>query len=155
MGGPGYRSGTRQDRGIRAVTPRSQARRDAVRPLETHPEAWPAAAAWPPRRTGRVHAGGDRPEPTPAGQAHRAAAASCRHVYGVAQRHRSSTQAAAPDRASGGTSPTTESPIADVAPLVGDFYNKIGTFRPKRRHLDMSHMKGEADPSPTRVRNRL
>jgi hypothetical protein len=42
---------TRQDRRIRAVTPRSQARRDAVRPFEAHPEARPAAAA----RTTGVH----------------------------------------------------------------------------------------------------
>jgi hypothetical protein len=33
----------------------------------------------------------------------------------------------APDRASGATRPTTEHPAANVAPLVGDFCNKIGT----------------------------
>jgi hypothetical protein len=41
---------------------------------------------WAPRRTGRVHTGCDRPEPAPAGQSRRAAAAGCRYVSGVAQR---------------------------------------------------------------------
>jgi hypothetical protein len=33
------------------------------------------------------------------------------------------------DRARGATRPATELPTVDVTPLVGDFHDKIGTFR--------------------------
>src|SRR5262249_3225386 len=43
--------------------------RDEVRPPETHPAARSASTTRPARRTGRVHVGGDRPEPQTDGEA--------------------------------------------------------------------------------------
>src|SRR5215470_862944 len=66
-------------RSLRTVTARSQAHRDEVRALETHPAARTASPAWPARRTGRVRAGGYRPEPqTPSEADHPPAAAILR-----------------------------------------------------------------------------
>ena len=60
-----------QDRGLRAILPRSQARRDAVRPSQAHPQARPPPAARPARRARRVHARSHRPEPAPAREVRR------------------------------------------------------------------------------------
>ena len=79
-GGPRCRSRTRQDRGIRAVTPRSQARRDAVCPPQAHPPARPSALARATRCPVRVHPGGDRAKPAPARQACRTTTAGRKSV---------------------------------------------------------------------------
>ena len=70
--------GTGRHRSVRAIAPRSQTRRDAVRPSQAHPQAWSPTASWPARRTGRVHAGSHRTEPAPARQAGRQATADGR-----------------------------------------------------------------------------
>ena len=69
-----------QDRSVRAILPRPQARRDAVRSSQAHPEARPPSVARPARRAGRVHARSHRPEPTPARQARRQTTASSRRL---------------------------------------------------------------------------
>ena len=72
--------------GLRAIVSRPQARRDAVRPSQAHPQARPPPAARPARGTRRVHARGHRPEPTPPWQVRRqtAAAGCCVRCVSVA-----------------------------------------------------------------------
>ena len=65
----------RGHRGLRAIAPRPQARRDAVCSPQAHPQARPASVARTARCARRVHAGGHRPEPAPACQARRQTAA--------------------------------------------------------------------------------
>src|SRR5580704_11688739 len=65
-GGAGRCSWAGQDKGIRAITPRSHEDRDAVRTPEAHAAAWPIAPSRSRGRAVRVHAGGDCPEPSQA-----------------------------------------------------------------------------------------
>ena len=64
-GRPRRRPRTRGYRGLRAIAARPQARRDAVRSPQAHPQARSASIARPARSTRRVHARGYRPEPAP------------------------------------------------------------------------------------------
>ena len=75
-GGPGRCSWAGQDKGIRAITPRSQEDRDAVRTPQAHSAAWSIAPSRSRRRAVRVHAGGDCTEPSQAGNAGRTASAN-------------------------------------------------------------------------------
>ena len=59
---------TRGHRSVQVIAPRPQARRDAVRPSQAHPEAWSPPVARPMWRARRVHARSHRTEPTPARQ---------------------------------------------------------------------------------------
>ena len=130
----------RRRRSFRAISTRSQTRRDAVRSLEAHPEARPPAiepAAW---RTGSDHAGSGRPAPASARQAQRTPAANCRGVHRVSVRSGRSCIASfgilapkpplATQRAAKlGARSSLISTNGDLALLVGDFCNKI---RPER-----------------------
>ena len=60
-GRPRRGSSARQDRGLRAIVPRPQARRDAVRPPQAHPQARPPATARPARST----SSSSRSQPSP------------------------------------------------------------------------------------------
>ena len=161
-GRPRCRACTRENRGVRSVTPRPQARRDAVRPLEAHPEARPSAIAWAPGGTGRVHAGRDRPEPAQARQAHGTPAANCRYVCSVSVRWGRTCIARivpAPNpktkRQNRGSRSSLKSATPDLAPLVSDFRNKIGTSATCRGTEAKSACKPEADiSSPAHARPR-
>src|SRR6266568_4374776 len=71
---------TRLHHGFRAITPRSQTRRDAVRPSQAHPAAWSPPVARPTWCARPVHARSYRTESTPARQTARPTTTSARCV---------------------------------------------------------------------------
>ena len=62
------RNGPTPSKGRRS-SPMPITNRNEVRALEAHPAARPVSSTRPPWRTGRVHAGGNRPKPTAPGKA--------------------------------------------------------------------------------------
>jgi hypothetical protein len=95
----------RQDRSIRAVTPRSKKGRDAVRAPQAHSAARQIAPARTERRAVRVHAGSNRTESEAARQT--CGSPTTGHVYGVpgvsvAVRSTAATPTLHPERAAKG-----------------------------------------------------